>query len=94
MTMHFRIFDLAAERTLWSIPPIDSVPFKLRNQRLVVRSIDNEGEVLDVVPVVEGARLEDIVSQLFADHRAVRLSIHLATNDSYAGHAVRFDAER
>jgi hypothetical protein len=89
--MHFRIFDLAAERSVWSIPTIDSVPSKLRNERLVVRSIDNDGGVLDVVPV-EGEKLEDIVTQLLADRRAARLSIHLAANDAYAGHALRFDA--
>ena len=87
--MHFRIFDLAAERCVWSIPPIDTVPFKLRTEKLVVRSIDNDSEVFEVA-AVDGLKLEEIVTQLLADRRVARLHIHLATDDSYAGHAVRF----
>jgi hypothetical protein len=30
LMMHFRVFDLGAERCVWSIPPIDTVPWKLR----------------------------------------------------------------
>jgi hypothetical protein len=26
LSMHFRIYDLAADRCVWSIPPIDTVP--------------------------------------------------------------------
>ena len=87
--MHFRFFDLAAERSVWSIPPIDTVPFKLRTEKLVVRSIDNDSEVFEVA-AVDGLKLEEIVTQLLADPRVARLNIHLATDDSYAGHAARF----
>jgi hypothetical protein len=87
--MHFRIFDLSAERSVWSVPPIDTVPFKLRIQKLVVRSIDSDGEAFEVVPL-DGGKLQDAVTLLLADRRAVRLNIHLAKDDSYAGHVVRF----
>jgi hypothetical protein len=90
--MHFRVFDLAAERSVWSIPPIDTVPFKLRIQKLLVRSIDNDGEAFEVVPT-DGGELQDIVTRLLADRRAAHLNIHLAADDSYAGHAVRFGVQ-
>ena len=90
--MHFRVFDLAAERSVWSIPPIDTVPFKLRIQKLLVRSIDNDGEAFEVVST-DGGELQDIVTRLLADRRVARLNIHLATDDSYAGHAIRIGAQ-
>jgi hypothetical protein len=92
LMMHFRIFDLAAERCVWSIPPIDTVPWKLRTEKLVVRSIDNDGKVFEVVPT-DGLKLEDLVTQLLADRRIARLNIHLATDDSYAGRVVRFNVQ-
>ena len=90
--MHFRVFDLAAERCVWSIPPVDTVPWKLRTEKFVVRSIDNDGEVFEVVPV-DGMKLEELVTQLLAGRQVARLNIHLATDNSYAGHAVRFDVQ-
>jgi hypothetical protein len=92
LMMHFRVFDLAAERCVWSIPPINSVPWKLRTEKLVVRSVDNDGKVFEVVPT-DGLKLEDLVTQLLADRRVARLNIHLATDDSYAGHVVRFNVQ-
>jgi hypothetical protein len=92
LMMHFRVFDLAAERCVWSIPPIDTVPWKLRTEKLVVRSIDNDGKVFEVVPT-DGLKLEDLVTQLLADRRVARLNIYLATDDSYAGYAVRFSVQ-
>jgi hypothetical protein len=90
--MHFRVLDLSAERCVWSVPPIDTVPLKLRTQKLVVRSIDNNGDAFDVA-AVDGAELGNLVPQLLADPRAARLNLHLATDDSYAGHAVRLDVQ-
>jgi hypothetical protein len=90
--MHFRVFDLAAERCVWSIPPIDTVPWKLRTEKLMVRSIDHDGKVFEVVPT-DGPKLEDLATQLLANRRIARLNIHLATDDSYAGHVVRFNAQ-
>jgi hypothetical protein len=87
--MHFRVYDLSAERCVWSIPPIDTVPVRLRGEKLLVRSVDNEGGVFEVASV-DGEKLADIATQQLADRRAARLSIHLATDDSYAGHVVRF----
>jgi len=86
--MYFRVLDTAAERCVWSVPPIDTVPWKLRTRELVVRSIDSDGAVFKVA-TTEGPRLEDLVRQLLVDQRAARLDIHLAMDDSYAGHAVR-----
>jgi hypothetical protein len=88
--MHFRIYDLAADRCVWSIPPIDTVPVKLGAQKLVVRAIDNDGGVFEVMPV-DGERLADIVTNFLADRRVTRLNIHLAADDSYAGRVVRHD---
>jgi hypothetical protein len=88
--MHFRVYDLSAERCVWSVPPIDTVPVKLRGEKLLVRSVDNEGGVFEVMSV-DGGKLEDIAPQQLADRRVARLSLHLATDDSYAGHVVRFD---
>jgi hypothetical protein len=90
--MHFRVYDLSAERCVWSIPPIDTVPVRLRGEKLLVRSVDNEGGVFEVTSV-DGEKLADIATQQLADRRATRLSIHLATDDSYAGHVVRFDRQ-
>jgi hypothetical protein len=90
MMMHFRVFDLAAERCVWSIPPIDTVPLKLRAQKLVVRSIGNDGEVFEVLPI-DGLKLEELATQLLTDRRVARLNVHLAVDDSYAGRVVRFD---
>src|ERR1700722_16909700 len=88
LSMHFRIYDLAADRCVWSIPPIDTVPVKLRAQKLVVRAIDNDGGVFEVVPV-DGVRLADLATQFLADRRVNRLNIHLAADDSYAERMVR-----
>jgi hypothetical protein len=60
---------LAAERCVWSIPPIDTVPWKLRTEKLVVRSIDNDGKVFQVVPT-DGLKLEDLVTQLYSTSRS------------------------
>ena len=38
--MHFRVLDLAAERCVWSVPPIDMVPLKLRGEKLVESVIE------------------------------------------------------
>jgi hypothetical protein len=90
--MHFRVLDLSAERCVWSIPPIDTVPVKLRGEKLLVRSIDNDGDVFNVA-AVDGDKLADLAIQHLADHRVARLNIHLATDDSYAGRVVRFDRQ-
>ena len=66
------------------------VPVKLRPQKLVVRAIDNDGGVFEVVPV-DGARLSDLATKFLADRKVNRLNIHLAADDSYAGRVVRHD---
>jgi hypothetical protein len=90
VAMHFRVYDLSAERCVWSIPPIDTVPVKLRREKLLVRSIDNEGGIFEVASVDVGA-LVDTVRQQLANRRVSRLSLHLARDDSYAGQVVRFE---
>jgi Protein of unknown function (DUF1203) len=93
LSMHFRIYDLAADRCVWSIPPIDTVPVKLRAQKLVVRAIDNDGGVFEVVRV-DGVRLADLATEFLADRKVNRLNIHLAADDSYAGRVVRHDNQQ
>jgi hypothetical protein len=90
LSTHFRIYDLAADRCVWSIPPIDTVPVKLRAQKLVVRAIHSDGGVFEVVPV-DGVSLVDLATQFLADRRVNHLNIHLAADDSYAGRVVRHD---
>jgi Protein of unknown function (DUF1203) len=90
--MHFRVYDLSAERCVWSIPPIDTVPLNLRGEKLLVRSIDNDGSVFEVASV-DGEKLADLATQHLADRRVAGLNIHLATDDSYAGRVVRFDKQ-
>jgi hypothetical protein len=92
LSMHFRIYDLAADRCVWSIPPIDTVPLKLSAEKLVVRAIDNDGGVFEVVPV-DGVRLADLATQFLTDRSVNRLNIHLAVDDSYAGRVVRHDKQ-
>jgi hypothetical protein len=91
-TMHFRVYDLSAERCVWSIPPIDTVPLNLREEKLLVRSIDSDGSVFEVASV-DGEKLADLATQHLADRRVAGLNIHLATDDSYAGRVVRFDKQ-
>jgi hypothetical protein len=90
--MHFRVYDLSAERCVWSIPPIDTVPVKLHGEKLLVRSIDNDGGVFEVASI-DGGKLADLATQRLVDRRVARLNIHLAADDSYAGRAVRFDKQ-
>ena len=85
--MHSRVFDLAAERSVWSIPLIDTVPFKLRIQKLLVRSIDNDGEAFEVVPT-DGGELQDIVTRLLADRNPAVL---VRENGNIVGILTRFD---
>lgn len=88
--MHFRVYDLAADRCVWSIPPIDTVPLKLRSQKLVVRSIDHDGGIVEIAPV-EGLNLADMAKRALTERRVARLTIHLPVDDSYAGRVVRLD---
>lgn len=55
---------------------IDTAPWKLGTEKLVVRSIEDERKVFEVVPT-DGLKLEDLVTQLLADRRVARLNIHL-----------------
>jgi hypothetical protein len=88
LEMHFRIYDLAADRCVWSIPPIDTVPLKLRVQKLVVRAIDQEGDVCGVESV-DGEGLTNLAAQFLANRQVNRLNIYSAADDSYAGRVVR-----
>jgi hypothetical protein len=88
--MHFRVLDLSAERCVWSIPPIGKVPMKLRLARLVVRCIDVAGNVLEVESV-DGVKLEGLITRFFDNAGAARLNIHLAADESYAGHVRRLN---
>jgi hypothetical protein len=87
--VHFRIRDLAADRCVWSVPPIDTVPVKLRCRMLVARSFDaNDGMIGEAL--IEGSRLMSAIAQLFADPRAAYLHVHFATDNCYAARVDRF----
>jgi hypothetical protein len=88
-TMHFRIRDLAAERCVWSVPPIDTVPVKLRCQMLDVRAFDVHDKMVGQA-LSKGGKLADVITQLFADGHVRYLHVHLATDDAYAARVDRF----
>ena len=90
--MRFRVHDLAAERSVWSVSPIDMVPLKLRGEKLMVRAFDADANLLEVEPV-DGMKLESVTQRLFTNRQTARLHIHLAADDSYAGHVERFDVQ-
>jgi hypothetical protein len=45
--VRFRVHDLAAERSVWSVPPIDMVLLKLRGEKLMVRAFDADANLLE-----------------------------------------------
>ena len=65
-TMQFRIRDLAAERCVWSVPPVGTVPMKLRCQTLGVRAFDVHGKMVGQT-LSESGKLADAIARLFAD---------------------------
>jgi Protein of unknown function (DUF1203) len=87
--MHFRIRDLSAERCVWSVPPIDTVPVKLRCRMLAVRTFDLNhmavGEEL-----CEGKNLASAIALLFANQQPAYLHIYFATDNCYAARVDRF----
>jgi hypothetical protein len=87
--MHFRIRDLAADRCVWSVPPIDTVPVNLRCRMLVARSFDAKNVMIGQEPI-EGSSLMRAIVQLFADPRAAYLHVHFATDNCYAARVDRF----
>jgi hypothetical protein len=87
--MHFRIYDVAADQCVWSVPPIDTVPVKLRCRMLVARSFDANSEMIGE-GLIEGAKLANVIVQLFADARAAYLHVHFATDNCYAARVNRF----
>ena len=87
--MHFRVRDLAAERCVWSVPPIDTVPVKLRCRMLDVRVFGVHDEMMGR-ELTEGEKLAEIVPVLFADRRAAYLRVYFATDDAYAARVDRF----
>jgi hypothetical protein len=90
--MRFRVHDLAAERSVWSVPPTDMVPLKLRGEKLMVRAFDADANLLEVEPV-DGMKLESVTQRLLTNRQTARLHIHLVACDSYAGHVERFDVQ-
>jgi hypothetical protein len=81
--MHFRIRDLSAERCVWSVPPIDTVPVKLRCRVLAVRAF-NANDVIVGEELIEGGKLASAIALLFADRHASYLHIYFATDNCYA----------
>ena len=87
--MHFRIRDLAADRCVWSVPPIDTVPVKLRCRMLAVRAFD-ANDVIIGENLVEGGRLASAIVQLLADSHTAYLRVYFATDNCYAARVDRF----
>jgi hypothetical protein len=87
--MHFRIRDLAAERCVWSVPPVDTVPVKLRCRTLDVRAFDVQDQIVGRAPS-EGEKLADVIAQLFADPHVKYLRLHFPADDAYAARVDRF----
>ncbi len=87
--MHFRIRDMAADRCVWSIPPIDTVPVKLRCRMLAVYAFDaNDMKVGE--HLVEGKKLASAIEWLFADRHTSYLLVYFATDNDYAARVDRF----
>jgi hypothetical protein len=80
--MHFRVFDLAAERCIWSAPPVDMVPVKLLAEKLIVRCFDPANSVTEVA-VIRGAELKEFLTQ--SNQQFSRLTLAHAADNSYAG---------
>jgi hypothetical protein len=87
--MHFRVRDLSAERCVWSVPPIDAVPVKLRYRMLAVRAF-NANDVMVGEALIEGGKLASASALLFADPHAAYLHVHFATDNCYAARVDRF----
>src|SRR5271156_2339226 len=87
--MHFRIRDLAADRCVWSFPPVETVPVKLGCLILAVRAF-NANDMTVGEEFVEGKKLASAIELLFADRQASYLLVFFATDDRYAGRVVRF----
>jgi Protein of unknown function (DUF1203) len=87
--MQFRIRDLAAERCVWSIPPVGTVPTKLRCQTLGVRAFDVHGKMVGQT-LSESGKLADAIARLFADGRARCLQVHFAADGTHAARVDRF----
>jgi hypothetical protein len=87
--VHFRVRDVSADRCVWSVPPIDTVPIKLRCRMLAVRALDANGSVAGE-KLVDGKNLATAILSLFAEPRVSYLHIHYATDDCYAARVDRF----
>jgi hypothetical protein len=87
--MHFRVRDVSADRCVWSVPPIDTVPLKLRCRMLAVRAF-NANHAMVGEELTEGGKLASAVALLFADPHAAYLHVHFATDNRYAARVERF----
>jgi Protein of unknown function (DUF1203) len=87
--VHFRVRDVSADQCIWSVPPIDTVPVKLRRRMLAVRAFDANANVVGE-KLVDGENLATVILLLFTEPRASYLHIHYATNDCYAARVDRF----
>jgi hypothetical protein len=73
-----------------SIPPIDTVPVKLRCRTLAVRAFDANG-VMVGEKLVDGKKLlATAILSLFAEPHAAYLHVYYATDDCYAARVDRF----
>ncbi len=87
--MHFRIRDVSADRCVWSVPPIDTVPVKLRCRMLALCAFDANDMTVGE-ELVEGKNLASAITLLFADRHAAYLHVCFATDKCYAARVDRF----
>jgi hypothetical protein len=81
--MDFRVFDLAAERCIWSVPPINMVPVKLLGEKLVVRCFDTANCVTEIA-VIMGTELKELLMRR-RGQQISRITLRHAEDNSYAG---------
>jgi hypothetical protein len=80
--MDFRVFDFAAERCIWSVPPINMVPVKLLSEKLVVRYFDTANCVTEIA-VIRGTELKELLMR--RGQQISRITLRHAEDNSYAG---------
>ena len=83
--MRFAIFVRKGEETF---DAIDAVPEQLRRRTLAVRSFDADAMMVGC-ELIEGAKLESTIEDLFADPRAAYLHVHFAAPGCYAARVER-----
>jgi hypothetical protein len=86
--VHFRVRDVSADQCVWSVPPVDTVPAKLRCRMLAVRAFDADGAAVGE-KLIDGEKLATAILLWFADPHAAHLHVYYATDGCYAARVDR-----